>query len=114
MSWAAHNIVGLFTLTFEQQVSFTNCLSLGIDFLSEKMRGDLFAVSNGDLFEGLFCNSQHTARAAGTVIKQISAGLNFISDWQKQEVGHQPHGIARRPVLSSFFIILGIETAHQL
>ena len=58
-------------------------------------------------------DGEHAARAAGAVVEQVGAGLDLGLDGQEHEVGHQPNGIARRPVLAGFLVVVLVELADQ-
>jgi len=48
------------------------------------------------------------------VVQQVRAGLNLVSYRQENQVGHQLDGVARRPVLASFLVVLLVEAPDQL
>ncbi len=64
--------------------------------------------------ESLFCHSQHPARATGTVVDQIGAGLDLVSNGQKDQISHEPDNITRREIVSSLHVVLLAEAANQL
>ena len=67
-----------------------------------------------DRSERLLGDGEHAARAAGAVVEQVGAGLDLGLDGQEHEVRHQSNGIARRPVLACFLVVLLVELADQL
>ena len=78
------------------------------------MRGDALPVVGRKLPQRLLGHGQHAAGAAGAVVEQVGAGPDVVGDWQEDELGHQPHGVARRPVLAGLLVVLLVEAAHQL
>ncbi len=62
----------------------------------------------------LLGHGEHAAGAAGAVVEQVGAGLDLGLDGQEDEVRHQPHGVARRPVLAGLLVVLLVELADQL
>ena len=78
------------------------------------MGGDLLAVGGGDLLEGFLRDGQHAAGAAGAVVEQVGAGLDLVGHGQEHEAGHELHGIARRPVLAGFLVVVLVEHAHEV
>ena len=67
-----------------------------------------------ELPQRLLGHGQHAAGAAGAVVEEIGAGLDPVGDGQEDELGHQPHGVARRPVLAGLLVVLFVEAADQL
>jgi hypothetical protein len=110
---AADDVVRRVTVAFEQEVGFADGVGLAVDLLAVKVGGDLFAVRLGDLLKRLLRHGQHAAGAAGAVVEQVTAGLDLVRHGQEHEVGHQLHGIARRPVFARFFVVVLVEAAHQ-
>ena len=108
------DVVRRVTFAFEQQVGLTDRVGLGVDLLSVEMCGHLLAVFRGELLEGFFGDGQHAARSTGAVVEQVRAGFNLVRDGKEDQLRHQPDGIARRPVLAGFLIVLLVETAYQL
>ena len=70
--------------------------------------------SAASLAQGLLGHGQHAAGAAGAVVEEIRAGLDLLGDGQEDELRHQPHGVARRPVLARLLVVLLVEAADQL
>ena len=89
-------------------------IGLGVDLLAVEVGGDLLAALRGELLQRLLGHGQHAAGAAGPVIEQIGAGFDLVGDGQEDELRHQPHGIARGPVLARLLVVLLVEPAHQL
>ena len=77
------------------------------------MGGDLLAAARGKLLQGFLGHGQHAAGAAGAIVEQIGSGLDLVGDRQKDELGHQSHGVPRGPVLASLLVVLFVEAAHQ-
>jgi len=76
--------------------------------------GDLKSAFLRNSCERLLGDGQHAAGAAGAVVEQVGPGFELVLDRQQDEVRHQPHGIARRPMLARFLVVLLIEFADQL
>ena len=89
-------------------------VGLGVDLLAVKMRGDLLAVLLGELLQRLLGDGQHAARAAGAVVEQVGARFDLVGDGQEDQLGHELHGVARRPVLARLLVILLVEAPDQL
>ena len=109
----ADDVVRRFALAFEQQVGLADGVGLGVDFLAVEVRGDLLAVLLGELLQRLFGHGQHAAGAAGAVVEQVGAGLDLVGDRQEDQLRHQLDGVARRPVLAGFLVVLLVEAADQ-
>ena len=67
-------------------------------------------ADGGERFLG---HGEHAAGAAGVVEQQVGTGFDLGLDRQKHQVGHQPHRVARRPVLAGLFVVVFVELAHQ-
>ena len=111
---AADDIVGRLALALEQQVGRADGVGLGVDLLAEQMRRDVLAVLGRELAQRLLGDGEHPAGAAGAVIEQVGARLELVGDGQEDERRHQPHGVARRPVLARLLVVLLVEAADQL
>ncbi len=111
---AADDPVGVFALALEQHVGLADSIGFGIDLLAVEQTLDLLAALGGDGREGLFRHGEHAAGAAGAVVEQVGAGFDLGRDGQEDQVGHQPHGVARGPVLAGLFVVVLVEFAHQL
>ncbi len=57
---------------------------------------------------------QHAAGSTGAVIQQVGAGFDLFFDGEENEVGHEAHGVARRPMLARLLVVLLVEPANQL
>ena len=68
----------------------------------------------GELPQGVLRYGEHAAGAAGAVVEQVGAGLDLLGDGEEDKFGHEPHGVARRPVLAGLFVVLLVEAPHQL
>jgi hypothetical protein len=68
----------------------------------------------GKLLERLLGDREHSARAAGPVVEQVGARLDPVGDGQEDQLRHQPHGVARRPVLARLLVVLLVEAPDQL
>ena len=110
----ADDVVRGVALALEQQVCLADGVGLGVDLLAVKVRGHLLAVFRGELLQRLLGDGQHAARAAGAVVEQIGARLDLVRDRQEDQLRHQLHGVARRPVLARFLVVLLVEAADQL
>ena len=64
-----NDIVGGFSLAFQQQVGFGDGVGLGVNLLPVEVGRNLLVVGFSQLLEGLFCDGQHSARAAGSVVE---------------------------------------------
>ena len=111
---AAHDVVRGLALALEQEVGLADRIGLGVDLLAVEVGGDLLAALRGELAQRLLGHGQHAAGAAGPVIEQVGAGLDLVRDGQEDELRHQPHGVARGPVLARLLVVLLVEAAHQL
>ena len=98
----------------EQEVGLADGVGLGVDLLAEQVCGDLLAAFGGEFLQGLLGHGQHTAGAAGAVVEEVGAGLDLVGDGKEDELRHQPHRIARGPVLARLLVVLLVEAAHQL
>jgi hypothetical protein len=110
----ADDVVRRIALALEQQVRLADGVGLGVDLLAVEVGGDLLAVRGGELLERLLGDGQHAAGATGAVVEQVSARLDHVGDRQQDQFRHQLDGVARRPVLARFFVVLLVEAAHQL
>ena len=110
----AHDVVGGLALALEEEVGLADGVGLGVDLLAVEVGGDLLAALGGELLQGLLGHGQHAAGTAGAVVEQIGAGFDRVSDGQEDELRHQPHGVARGPVLARLLVVLLVEAAHQL
>ena len=97
----------------EQHVRLADGVGLGVDLLAVEQALDLLAALRADRRERLLADGEHAAGAAGAVVEQVGAGLDLGLDRQEHEVRHQPHGVARRPVLARLFVVLLVELADQ-
>ena len=110
---AADDVVRGLAVALEQQVGFADGVGLAVDLLTVEVRGDLLAVGLGDLLERFLRDGQHAAGAAGAVVEQVGAGLDLVGHGQEHEIGHQPDGVAGRPVLAGFLVVLLVEAADE-
>ena len=101
-------------LALQQQVGLADRVGLGVDLLAVEVGRNLLAVLVGELWQRLLGHGQHAARAAGAVVEQIGARLDLVGDRQEDQVGHQLHRVARRPVLAGFLVVLLVEAADEL
>lgn len=106
-------MISTLSLPFEQHVGLTDRVSLGINSLPIEHASDFLFVLCGEHCKSLFRDREHTASSACAVVKQVSAGLNLVLNWEKNEIGHQTYGVARRPVLARLLVILLIEFADK-
>ena len=111
---AADDVVGRLALALQQQVGLADGVGLGVDLLAEQVCRDVLAVLGRKLLQRLLGHGQHAAGAAGAVVEEIRAGLDPVGDGQEDELRHQPHGVARRPVLARLLVVLLVEAADQL
>ena len=111
---AADDVVGALALALEQHVGLADGVGLGVDLLAVEQALDLLAALGADGGERLLGDGEHAARAAGAVVEQVGAGLDLGLDGQEDEVRHQAHGVARRPVLAGLLVVLLVELADQL
>ncbi len=111
---AADDVIGGIAIAFEQEVGLADGVGLGVDFLAVEVGGDLLAVVFGDLLEGFLGHGEHAAGAAGAVVEEVGARLDLVGDGQEHELGHEPDGIAGRPVLAGFLVVVFVEAADQL
>ena len=111
---AADDVVGRLALALQQQVGLADGVGLGVDLLAEQVRRDVLAVLGRKLLQRFLGHGQHAAGAAGAVVEEIRAGLDPVGDGQEDELRHQPHGVARRPVLARLLVVLLVEAADQL
>ena len=114
MRRAANDVVGGFAFSLEQQVSLADGVGFGVDLLAVEVGGDVLAVLGGELPQGVFGHGQHAAGAAGAVVEQVGAGLDVMGNREEDKFGHEPYGVARRPVLAGLFVVLLVEAANQL
>ena len=114
MPGSADNVVRRVSFSLEQQVGLADGIGFGIDFLPIEVDGYLFAALFGQTLQRFLGDGQHSTGAAGAVIKQVCAGFDLVGNGQKDQPGHQINGIARRPVLTSFFVVFFIQATHQL
>ena len=109
--WTPLDVVGPLALPLEQQVGLADRVGLGVDLLTVEVGGDRFAPLTGQLLQGLLSHGQHPAGTAGTVfpagtagtvfpagtagtvIEQVGAGLDPISYWKEDQLGHQLNGV---------------------
>ncbi len=110
----ADDVVGGLALALEQEVGLADGIGLGVDLLAVEVGGHLLAVLPGELLQRLLGHGQHAAGAAGAVVEQVGARFDLVGDGQKDEAGHQPHGVARGPVLAGLLVVLLVKAAHQL
>ncbi len=110
----ADDVVRRLALALEQQVGLADGVGLGVDLLAVEVRRYLLAVLLGELLERLLGDRQHAACAAGGVVEEVGAGFDLARDRQKKKLRHELHGVARRPVLAGFFVVLLVEAPHQL
>src|SRR5206468_2011949 len=76
--------------------------------------GDLLAARDGEFDEGFLGGGEHSARANGAVVEQVSAGSDGIGDGEKDQHRHQADGVAGRPVFAGFLVVFFVEPADQL
>ena len=110
---AADDVFGILALALEQHVRFTNGVGFRVDFLTVEVGGDLQAEFGCEQLEGFLAFRENPAGAASAVVKQIGAGFELLGDGAKDEIGHQPHGVAGRPVLAGFLVVFLVELADQ-
>ena len=65
------------------------------------------------LAQRLLSDGEHAAGAAGAVVEQVGARLELVGDGEEDELRHQPHGVARRPVLARLLVVLLVEAPDQ-
>ena len=111
---AADDVVGGLALALEQQVGLADRVRLGVDLLAVEVGGDLLAVLVGELLQRLLGDGQHPAGAAGAVVEQVGARLDLVGDRQEDQLRHELHRVARRPVLAGLLVVLLVEAADQL
>ena len=111
---AADDVVGRLALALQQQVGLADGVGLGVDLLSEQVRGDVLAALGREVAQRLLGHRQHAAGAAGAVVEQVGAGLDLVGDGQEDELRHQAHRVARRPVLARLLVVLLVEAPDQL
>ena len=110
----ADDVVRRLALALEQQVGLADGVGLGVDLLAVEMGGHLLAVLRGELLERLLGDGQHAAGAAGAVVEQVGARLDLVGDGQEDQLRHELHGVARRPVLARLLVVLLVEAPDQL
>ncbi|EXI65746.1 MAG: hypothetical protein AW08_02958 [Candidatus Accumulibacter adjunctus] len=111
---AADDVVRRVALPLEQQVGLADGVGLGVDLLPVEMRGDLLAVLAGKLLKRLLGDRQHATRTTGGVVEEVGAGFDLVGDRQEEQLRHELHGVARRPVFAGFFVVLFVEASDQL
>ena len=111
---ASDDVVGRLALALQQQVGRADGVGLGVDLLAEQVRGDVLAALGRKLAQRLLGDGEHPAGAAGAVIEQVGARLELVGDGEEDERRHQPHSVARRPVLARLLVVLLVEAADQL
>jgi hypothetical protein len=94
--------------------SIADGVGLRVDLLAVEQALDLLTALRGEPGQRVLGHGEHATRAAGAVVQHVGTGLDLVLDRQEHEVGHQAHGIARRPVLAGFFVVLFVELADQL
>ena len=99
---------------FRQEVSLADGVGFGVDLLAEEVGRDVLAVLGRELPQGVLGHRQHAAGAAGAVVEQVGAGLELAGHGQEDELRHQPHGVAGRPVLARLLVVLLVEATDQL
>ena len=72
---------------------------------------NVLAALGRKLAQRLLGDGEHPAGAAGTVVEQVGARRELVGDGQEDERRHQPHGVARRPVLARLLVVLLVEGA---
>ena len=113
MLGTADDVVSGVAFALKQQVRFADGVGFGVDLLAEKVHRDLFATFVRQLQEGFLGHREHPASAASAVVKKVGAVGNLVGYGFEDQPGHEPDGIARRPVLASFFVVFLVEAAHQ-
>jgi hypothetical protein len=106
-------MVGVLALAFEQHVGLADGVGLGVDLLTVEVAGDLKSSFLRNSCERLLGDGQHAAGAAGAVVEQVTTGFELVLYRQQDKVRHQPHGVAWRPVLARFLVVLLIEFADE-
>ena len=97
-----------------KKVCLADGVGLGVDVLAVEVGGDLLTVLDGELLQGVFGHGEHATSSASAVVQQVSAGFYLVGDGEEYQLRHQPYGVAGRPVLARFLVVLLIEFAHQL
>ena len=110
----AHDVVGRLAFALQEQVGLADRVGLGVDLLAVQVRGHLLAALLGERLQRLLGHGQHSAGPARAVVEQVGAGRDLVGHRQEDEVGHQLHGVARRPVLAGLLVVLLVEASHQL
>ena len=104
----------MFALPLEQHVGLADRIGFRVDLLAVEAGHHLLPKGRRQLAQGFVGHGEHAAGTAGVVVEQIGATLHQGGNRAEHQRGHQPHGIARRPVLTRFLVVLLVEAAHQL
>ena len=110
---AADNVVGVLALAFEQHVGLANGIGFRVDLLPVKIGGDAPILLFRQALQSFLRDGEHSARAARAIVKQIRTGLDFLRHRQKNQVRHELHGVAGRPVFASFLVVFFVELADK-
>ncbi len=78
----ADDVVRLLALALEQRVGLAHGVGLGVDLLAVEMDLHLLAMGLRQPLQGLLCDGEHAAGAAGPVVEQVGAGLDALGDGQ--------------------------------
>ena len=111
---AADDVLGVFAFALEEHVGFADGVGLGVDLLAVEAGLDGFAAGGGELAKGLLGDGEHAAGAAGAVVEQVGAGLDFFRDGLEHEAGHEFDGVAGCPVFTGLLVVILVEAADQL
>ncbi len=110
----ADDVVRRVAFALEQQVGLADGVGLGVDLLAVEVGGDLLAVLARQRLQRFLGHGEHAAGAERTVVEQVGARFDLVGDRQEDELRHELDGVARRPVLAGFLVVLLVEAAHQL
>ena len=107
--------VGRFVaLSLEDEIGLADGVGLRVDLLSVEVDRRVLAPFAGELHQGLLGHSKHPAGAAGAVVDEVGPGLDLIGDRHEDEMGHQPHDVARGEVLAGLLVVFLIEAPDEL
>ena len=104
----------LFSISFQEKISLCDCIGLRVDFLAEEMNGYFLASLLRKMQQSVLGNCKNTSCSACSVIAGIRGIFYLVCNRNEDKIRHEFNDIPRRPVLSSFLVVVFVEAPDQL
>ena len=96
------------------KVCLTCGVSVGQQFLSIDVDGDIFPSFFSYLLDAFLSNGEDSAGAAGTVIHAVCCSFNFVCNRKNGKIGKQFHIVPWREMLTGLcHVVLLVEASQE-